>query len=61
MDVAASAVRDIAAGNACQVFGVQAAVVDDSDVYLLAAVMAFAAVPFCFLLSGKKGGVGAVH
>jgi DHA2 family multidrug resistance protein len=32
-----------------------------SDVFLLAGVVAFAVVPFCFFLSGKKGGFGAVH
>jgi hypothetical protein len=27
----------------------------------LAGVVAFAVIPFCFLLSGTKGGGGAVH
>src|ERR1700737_333816 len=61
MGRAASAVHDTAVGNAYQVFRVQAAMLAYSDVYLLAALVAFAVVPFCFFLSGKKGGVGAVH
>jgi MFS transporter, DHA2 family, multidrug resistance protein len=61
MGRAASAVHDIAVGNAYQVFRVQASVLAYSDVFLLAAVVAFAVVPFCFFLSGKKGGVGAAH
>ncbi|MDQ6867115.1 MAG: DHA2 family efflux MFS transporter permease subunit [Pseudomonadota bacterium] len=61
MGRAASEVHDIAVGNAYQVFRVQASVLAYSDVFLLAAVVAFAVVPFCFFLSGKKGGVGAAH
>jgi DHA2 family multidrug resistance protein len=61
MGCATSVVHDIAVGNDTQVFRVQAAVLAYSDVYLLAAVVAFAVVPFCFLLSGTKGGGGAVH
>jgi DHA2 family multidrug resistance protein len=45
--------HDIAVGNDYHVFRVQAAVLAYSDVYLLAAVLAFAVVPFCFFLSGK--------
>ncbi|MFZ0494455.1 MAG: DHA2 family efflux MFS transporter permease subunit [Methylocella sp.] len=58
---AASAVHDIAVGQAYQVFRVQAAVLAYSDVFFFAAMVAFAVVPFCFFLSGKKGGGGAVH
>jgi len=61
MGRAANAVHDIAVGQAYQAFRVQAAVLAYSDVFLLAAVVAFAVVPFCFLLSGTKGGGGAVH
>jgi DHA2 family multidrug resistance protein len=61
MGRAASAAHDIAVGNAYQVFRVQAAVLGYSDVYLLAAMVSFAVIPFCFLLSGKKGSGGAVH
>ena len=57
----ASAVHDIAVGQAYQAFLAQAAVLAYSDVFLLAGVVAFAVVPFCFLLSGTKGGGGAVH
>jgi MFS transporter, DHA2 family, multidrug resistance protein len=61
MGRATGAVHATAVGHAYQVFRVQAAVLAYSDVYLLAAVVAFAVVPFCFFLSGKKGSVGAVH
>ena len=61
MGRAMSAVHVTAVGNAYQAFRAQAAVLAYSDVFLLAGVVAFAVVPFCFLLSGKKGGVGAVH
>jgi DHA2 family multidrug resistance protein len=61
MGRAPGAVHDIAVGNAYQVFRVQAAVLAYSDVYLFAAVVAFAVIPFCFFLSGKKGGAGAGH
>ncbi len=61
MGRAASAVHDMAVGNAYQAFRVQAAVLAYSDVFLLAAVVAFSVVPLCFFLSGKKGGIGAVH
>jgi DHA2 family multidrug resistance protein len=61
MGRAASAVHDMALGNAYQVFRVQAAVLAYSDVYLLAAGVAFTVVPFCFFLSPSKGGGGAVR
>jgi DHA2 family multidrug resistance protein len=61
MGRAASAVHDIAVGQAYQAFRVQAAVLAYSDVFLLAGVVAFAVVPFCFFLSGNKGGAGAAH
>jgi DHA2 family multidrug resistance protein len=57
----ASAVHDIAVGQAYQAFRAQAAVLAYSDVFLLAGVVAFAVVPVCFFLSGKKGGAGAAH
>ncbi|MCI0600464.1 MAG: DHA2 family efflux MFS transporter permease subunit [Beijerinckiaceae bacterium] len=57
----ASAAHDIAVGKAYQAFREQAAVLAYSDVYMLAAVVAFAVIPFCFFLSGQKGGGGAVH
>jgi MFS transporter, DHA2 family, multidrug resistance protein len=56
MGRAAGATHDVAVGNAYQDFLVQAAVLAYSDVYHLAGVVAFAVVPFCFFLSGKKGG-----
>jgi MFS transporter, DHA2 family, multidrug resistance protein len=61
MGRAASAVHEIAVGQAYQAFRVQAAVLAYSDVFLLAGVVAFAVVPFCFFLSPKKGGAGAAH
>lgn len=61
MGRAMSAVHVTAVGNAYQAFRAQAAVLAYSDVFLLAGVVAFAVVPFCFFLSGKKGGAGAVH
>jgi MFS transporter, DHA2 family, multidrug resistance protein len=61
MGRAASAVHDIAVGQAYQAFRAQAAVLAYSDVFLLAGVVAFTVVPFCFLLSGTKGGGGAMH
>jgi DHA2 family multidrug resistance protein len=61
MGRAASAAHDMALGNAYQVFRVQAAVLAYSDVYLLAAGVAFTVVPFCFFLSPSKGGGGAVR
>jgi DHA2 family multidrug resistance protein len=53
--------HDIAVGNDYHVFRVQAAVLAYSDVYLFAAVVAFAVIPYSFFLSGKKGGVSAGH
>ncbi|MGH6847482.1 MAG: DHA2 family efflux MFS transporter permease subunit [Methylocella sp.] len=53
---AASAVHDVAVGNAYQVFRVQAAVLAYSDVFFFAGMVAFTVVPFCFFLSAKKGG-----
>lgn len=61
MGCASGAVHDIAVGNAYQVFRVQSAELAYSDVYLMVAVVAFAVIPFCFFLPGKKGGVGAMH
>jgi DHA2 family multidrug resistance protein len=61
MGRAATAVHDIAVGQAYQAFRAQAAVLAYSDVFLFAGVVAFAVVPVCFLLSGTKGGGGAVH
>ncbi|MGH6849758.1 MAG: DHA2 family efflux MFS transporter permease subunit [Methylocella sp.] len=61
MGHAANAAHDIAVGQAYQVFRVQAEVLAYSDVFLLAATVAFAVVPFCLFLSGTKGGAGAAH
>jgi DHA2 family multidrug resistance protein len=62
MGRAASAMHNMAVGQAYRAFRVQAAVLAYSDVFLLAAMVAFAVVPFCFFLSGKKGsGGGPAH
>ena len=55
---AASAVHDIAVGQAYEAFRTQAAVLAYSDVFRIAGTVAFAVVPFCFFLSPKKGGGG---
>jgi MFS transporter, DHA2 family, multidrug resistance protein len=55
-----SSAHDIAVGKAYQVFQSQAAILAYSDVFLYAAIVAFAVVPFCFLLSGMKGGGGGM-
>ena len=58
----ASAVHDIAVGKVYQVFRTQASILAYSDVFLYAAIVSFAVVPFCFFLSPTKGGRGAaVH
>jgi len=55
----ASAARDLAIAKAFQMFSAQVAVMAYSDVFLLCSIVAFAMVPFCFLLSPIKGGRGA--
>ncbi|UVK40716.1 DHA2 family efflux MFS transporter permease subunit [Mesorhizobium sp. AR10] len=60
---AAGSVHGLAVGEVYQVFRTQVAVLAYSDVFLFFSLAAFFAVPFCFLLSGKKaaGGVGTRH
>jgi DHA2 family multidrug resistance protein len=41
------------------VFRTQAAVLGYADVFFYCAIIAFAVVPFCFLLSPKTGGMRA--
>jgi DHA2 family multidrug resistance protein len=53
---AASAVHQIAVGRVYQAFLKQVQVLAYADVFLYCAVLAFAVVPVCFLLSAKKGG-----
>ncbi|HLH12207.1 MAG TPA: DHA2 family efflux MFS transporter permease subunit [Methylovirgula sp.] len=55
----ASAAYNLALGEALQMFNGQVAVMAYSDVFLYCSVLAFAMVPFCFLLSPIKGGRGA--
>lgn len=62
MGRAAGAAHDAAVGQVYQLYREQAAVLAYSDVFLFTAAVAFAVVPFCFILSGVKGsGRGAAH
>jgi MFS transporter, DHA2 family, multidrug resistance protein len=51
--------HDAAVGRAYQVFRAQAAVLAYSDVFFYCAMIAFAVVPLCFLLSSSTGGMRA--
>ncbi|HEY1943907.1 MAG TPA: DHA2 family efflux MFS transporter permease subunit [Roseiarcus sp.] len=59
----ATGARSIAVGEAYQQFRTQVAVLAYSDVFFLLAILAFAVVPVCFLLTAKTGGgePGAAH
>jgi DHA2 family multidrug resistance protein len=59
MGRAGAAVHDVAVGRVYQVFRTQAAVLGYSDVFFYCAIVAFAVVPFCFLLSPKTAGMRA--
>jgi DHA2 family multidrug resistance protein len=63
MGRAAGAVHDLAVGRVFQVFRTQVSVLAYADVFLYCSFVAFAVVPFCFLLSPSKGGgsPGAGH
>ncbi|MGO8846727.1 MAG: DHA2 family efflux MFS transporter permease subunit [Methylocella sp.] len=62
MGYAARVAHDVAVGRVYQVYRTQAEVLGYSDVFLFTAIVAFAVVPLCFLLSGVKGGGrGAAH
>jgi DHA2 family multidrug resistance protein len=52
----ASAAHQIAVGRVYQAFLKQVQVLAYADVFLYCAILAFAVVPICFLLSAKKGG-----
>jgi MFS transporter, DHA2 family, multidrug resistance protein len=54
-----ASVADTATGLIYQALRRQAMVLAYMDIFAFCAVMAFAAVPIAFLLSGKKGGGGA--
>jgi DHA2 family multidrug resistance protein len=56
MGHAASAAHDIAVGHVYQVYREQAEVLAYSDVFYYVSLVAFAVVPFCFVLSSVKGG-----
>jgi DHA2 family multidrug resistance protein len=51
-----STVHDVAVRRVYQLYRAQAEVLAYSDVFLFTAVVAFAVVPFCFILSSAKGG-----
>jgi len=53
---AASAAHQVAVGRVYQAFLKQVQVLAYADVFLYCAILAFAVVPICFLLSAKKGG-----
>ena len=56
MGYAVSAVHDEAVRRVYQLYRAQAEVFAYSDVFLFTAVVAFAVVPFCLILSSAKGG-----
>ena len=58
MGHAASAAHDLAIVKLLQLFRIQAAVLAYSDVFFYCSFIAFAMVPFCFLLTAKKAGAG---
>ncbi len=55
----AADVHSLAVGQVYREFLIQVAVLAYSDVFILMALVAFAVVPFCFLLSGKTPEAGA--
>jgi DHA2 family multidrug resistance protein len=56
MGRAGMAVQQVAIGQVYQAFRAQATILAYSDVFFYCAIVAFIAVPFCFLLSAKTGG-----
>jgi DHA2 family multidrug resistance protein len=56
MGYAVNAAHDVAVGRVYQLYRTQAEVLGYSDIFLFIAVVSFAVVPFCFFLSGVKGG-----
>jgi len=56
MGVAAANVHDVALGRVYQMFRVQVQVLAYSDVFLYCSYLAFFTVPFCLLISARKGG-----
>ncbi|MGO9132545.1 MAG: DHA2 family efflux MFS transporter permease subunit [Methylovirgula sp.] len=56
----ASTAHDMAVGQILQIFRMQASVLAYSDVFFYCSIVAFAMVPFCFLLSATKAGGGGV-
>ena len=56
----ASTAHDMAVGQILQIFRMQASVLAYSDIFFYCSIVAFAMVPFCFLLSATKAGGGGV-
>jgi DHA2 family multidrug resistance protein len=63
MGRATGALHEMAVGRVFQTFRTQVSILAYADVFLYCSVIAFAVVPFCFLLSPTKGGgqPGAGH
>jgi MFS transporter, DHA2 family, multidrug resistance protein len=62
MGYAARAAHDAAVGRVYQLYRTQAEVLAYSDVFIFAAIVAFAVVPLCYFVSSTKGGGrGATH
>ena len=59
MGTAAGNTHDRAVGWIYQQLHTQASVLAYSDVFMITALISFAAVPFCFMLSNKTGGRGS--
>jgi DHA2 family multidrug resistance protein len=55
--------HNMALGGVYQTIRTQTAIMAYSDVFVYCAIVAFAVVPFCFLMTSKKsgGGPGAAH
>ena len=59
----AAEAHNMALGGVYQTIRMQTAIMAYSDVFIYCAIVAFAVVPFCFLMTAKKsgGGLGAAH
>jgi DHA2 family multidrug resistance protein len=59
----AAVAREMALGQVYQIVRTQTAIMAYNDTFIYCAIVAFAVVPFCFLMTSKKstGGPGAAH
>jgi DHA2 family multidrug resistance protein len=59
----AAAARDMALGQVYRIIRTQSAIMAYNDTFVYCAIVAFAVVPFCFLMTSKRstGGPGAAH